>query len=222
MIFGFVLKDGSFLPESDALERIDDWNDTWARGAQYAGRLEEIDREEVSNIFHREGITQDPINLFLRNLESGPLPQILGTIYFTKSLKPSWNKFLHHILITYDFKALIATPEGRKTILAFLQEEKSIFAETISRTLHKAPLKILRLLNRPRPRGRPADILGQTYLRSFCAGLIETYRLTFQETPATHRDSPLVSLAHYFLGKAHHALSDSRIAKILHDQIPAK
>lgn len=219
MIFGFVLKDGSFLPESDALKRIDDRNDNWDRGAQYAARLDGTDQKEVGKILTREGIPSGQIQTFLQNLEPGPLPEIMGMIYFMQDpdLRRDWQERLEKFLVLYDIKALIDTPEGKKTILAYLQEMKSIPAETISQTLHKAPLKTRRLLNRPRKRGRPADILEQTFLKSFCAVLRETWRETFRKAPATHRQAPLNAIARYFLDCTHYALSSSRVAKILHD-----
>ena len=213
------MKDGSFLSESDVPERND-----WSLGAKYAARFDETDREEIRKILGREGIESEQIRSFLDRIESGPLTENLAILHFTQNstMVKEWVNFLEKTLSTYHPKSLIKTPGGRKTILSYLQEQKSISAKTITPTLHKSPRKALRLLRSHRPPGRPPDILTHTLEKSACSVILGSWIETFHKEPPIHQNSPIVDTAYHLLALASRFSSYSKIVTLLRDQKSSK
>lgn len=213
------MKDGSFLPESNDLERND-----WSSGARYAARFDETDREEIRKILGREGIEFEQIRSFLDRIESGPLTENLANLHFTQNstMVKEWVNCLEKTLSTYHPKFLIKTLGGRKTILAYLQEQKSISAKNIAPTLHKSPRKALRLLRSRRPPGRPPDILTHTLEKSACSLILAIWAETFHKEPPIHPNAPIVMTACHLLALASRSSSHSKIVTLLRDQKSSK
>lgn len=229
MIWGFINKqDSSFISEDTAQDLPVE--------VFYSARLDGGDRNEIREVFcadeknhpQRKTHSSGEIERFLDLLnEHSSLSSLAILHYATPGLVQEWTKINRKVLEEYRLENLIKSPGGRRSVGVFLQEEKNVQPEELSKilkTASRSPKKIKRLLNKPRPRGRPKKTLEDRLVCDSLAALVVSYRQTFNRDPVISSwegsISPILQIAEYFLKKVNVNLSYSRLSDLFGNALP--